>query len=104
MKIEIELQDIEAIAQRVVDLLKPMFRGYSEGPEKDTIFDVSGLAEYLHVDPSWVSRQVSLRAIPYFKAGKYPRFRKKDIDRWTENQTSGSIPALKQAKNRGVNC
>ena len=101
MKTELEPHDIEAIAQRVVTLLRPMLRGNSEGQEKDTIFDVSGLAEYLHVDPSWVSRQVSLRAIPYFKAGKYPRFRKRDIDRWTDNQTSRPIPALKQVKARG---
>ena len=101
MKTELEPHDIEAIAQRVVTLLRPMLWGNGEGREKDTIFDVSGLAEYLRVAPSWVSRQVSLRAIPYFKAGKYPRFRKKDIDRWTENQTSGPIPALKQVKTRG---
>ena len=84
MKFELEPQDIEEIAQRVITLLRPMLRENGEGSEKDTIFGVTGLAEYLHVDPSWVYKQVSLRAIPCFKAGKYPRFRKKDIDKWIE--------------------
>lgn len=100
MKTELEPQDIEAIAQRVVDLLKPMLRG-NEDSGKEQIFDVNGVAEYLHVDPSWVYKQVSLKTIPHFKTGKYPRFRKRDIDRWTDNQTSRPIPALKQVKTRG---
>ena len=102
MKFELEPQDIEEIAQRVVALLSPMLRGTGQEPERDTIFHVNGLAEYLHVDPSWVYKQVSLRAIPCFKAGKYPRFKKKDIDKWIESQTARPVPPLKLVKNRGV--
>ena len=102
MKFGLEPQDVEEIAQRVVALLSPMLRENGEGSEKDTIFGVNGLAEYLHVDPSWVYKQVSLRAIPCFKAGKYPRFRKKDIDKWIESQTARPVPPLKLVKNRGV--
>ena len=104
MKIEIESQEIEAIAQRVSDILRPTLarierRDGANGG--DAILDVKGLAEYLHVTPSWIYKQVSLKTIPYFKTGKYPRFRKKEIDRWIESQTARPVPAMKVMKSRG---
>ncbi len=101
MKFEIEPQDIEAIAQRVLDLLKPVLRGLPKDSEQDVIFDVKGLADYLHVDSSWVYKQMSLRSIPFFKAGRYCRFRKKEIDKWMEIQVSRAIPPLKTVKTKG---
>ena len=95
MKFEIEPKDIEAIAQRVSEIIKSMLTHHAGSNEKDTIFDVKELAEYLHVNPSWVYKQVSLKAIPYFKAGKFPRFKKRDIDKWTENKAVRPIPSLK---------
>lgn len=94
MKFEVEKQDIEAIAKRVAEIISPMVLNQKQD-EKDVIFDVSGLSEYLHVNRSWVYKQVSLRGIPYFKAGKFPRFRKKDIDRWAEFKAVRSIPPLR---------
>jgi excisionase family DNA binding protein len=101
MKFEIEPQDIEAIAQRVAEIIRPMVL-HQKRDEKDIIFDVPGLAEYLHVNPSWVYKAVSLKSIPYFKAGKFPRFRKKDIDRWAENKAVRPILTLKMIKTRGM--
>ena len=99
MKFEIEPEDINAIAQRVSEVIKPLLSRI-EGPgEKDVIFDVKGFAEYLHVDASWIYKQVCLKAIPYFKRGKYLKFRKKDIDRWIEEGTVRPVPTL-----RGVRC
>ena len=105
MKFEIEPQDIEAIAQRVSDMLRPTLARIERGDStngSDAIFDVKGLAEYLHVTPSWVYKQVSLRAIPYFKVGKYPRFKRKEIDKWIESQTARPVPMLKLVKNKGA--
>lgn len=102
MKFEIEPQDIETIAQRVSEIIKPMLIHHAGSNEKDTIFDVKGLAEYLHVDTSWVYKQVSLRTIPFLKAGRYTRFRKVDIERWMESQARKPIPVLKMSKSRGV--
>lgn len=102
MKAELEPQDIEAIAQRVVELLKPMLTGIGKH-EDDVIFDVQGLAEYLKVDTSWVYKKVSLKEIPHFHAGKYPRFKKSAIDKWIETQTVRPIPPLKLVKNARVN-
>ena len=104
MKTEIEPQDIEAIAQRVSEILMPVLariernNGNNAG---DAILDVKGLAEYLHVTTGWVYKQISLKTIPCFKTGKYPKFRKKKIDKWIDSQTAGPIPPLKLAKNRG---
>ena len=85
MKIEFEPQDIETMAQRVSDILIPTLSHIQRGDGtngSEAILDVKGLDEYLHVTASWFYNQVSLKTIPYFKAGKYPRFRKKDIDKW----------------------
>ncbi|MDA8171858.1 MAG: helix-turn-helix domain-containing protein [Nitrospiraceae bacterium] len=97
MKTELEPQDIEAIAQRVAEILRPML-ARNNRPADDTIFDVQGLAAYLRVDESWVYKQVSLKAIPHFKAGKYTRFKKSAIDRWSEERTIRPIPLLNRLK------
>ena len=105
MRIETEPQDIEPIAQRVSEILKPLILRSDRGNGNDDnhqIFDVKGLAEYLHVTPSWVYKQVSLKVIPYFKAGKYSRFRRRDIDKWVETKTVRPVPALRLGKKSGV--
>ena len=101
MRFEVEQQDVERIAQRVAEIIKPLLARQKQD-EPDTVFDVQGLAAYLHVTPSWVYKQVSLKAIPFFKAGKFPRFRKKDIDRWMETKAVRPIPSLKMVRKRGV--
>jgi excisionase family DNA binding protein len=101
MNIEIESKDIEAIAQRVLELLRPLLSNNGRQGENDTIFDVKRLAEHLHVDPSWIYKQVSFKAIPYFKSGKYVRFKKSAIDKWIENKTVRPIPPLKLIRNKG---
>ena len=100
MKFEIESTDIEAIAQRVSEIIKPLVL-HQRQDEKDVIFDVKGLSDYLRVNPSWVYKAISLKAIPYFKAGKFPRFRKREIDRWTESKVVRPVPALKLVKSKG---
>ena len=100
MKIELETGDIQAIATTVVEMLKPLLKCNGKA-EEGTVFDIKELAEYLKVDESWLYKQVSLRAIPYFKCGKYTRFKKTAIDKWVENETVKPIPALKMIKNNG---
>jgi excisionase family DNA binding protein len=95
LKTELEPQDIEAIALKVVEMLKPFLKGKGKAQEEDVVFDVPGLAQYLRVDPSWVYKQVSLKNIPYFKNGKYTRFKKSAIDKWIDSQTVRPIPHLK---------
>jgi len=103
MKSEFEPRDIEVIAQKVVDLIKPLLsNSHKQESEIESIFTVETLAKYLQVDQSWVYKQVSLKTIPYFKNGKYTRFRKREIDRWIDSQMLNPIPPLKILRNRRV--
>ena len=92
MKTELERGDIEAIAKEVVALVKPLLSRTANRESDNTVFDVKGLAQYLKVEESWVYNQVHLKAIPYFKCGKYTRFKKSAIDRWIERETVKPIP------------
>ena len=93
MKTELEQTDFEAIARKVAEMLLPLIP--SARPD-DEVFDKQGLADYLKVDISWIDRQITNRAIPFFKAGKYTRFKKSHIDRWIENRKVDPIPELKR--------
>lgn len=97
MKSTLEDSDISAIASAVVEMLRPMLSGNGKH-EPDIIFTPETLAEYLKVDISWIYKQVSYKAIPYFKAGKYTRFKKPVIDKWVEGQTVKPMPPLKLVK------
>ncbi len=95
MKIEIEPQDIQTIAERVVELLKPLLSNGEKYGNEDIVFTIETLAEYLKTDISWVRKQVSFMAIPFFKAGKYVRFRKSAIDKWIKNQSREPLSPCK---------
>lgn len=99
MKIELELTDIEAIAKKVTEVIKPLIPRTGVF-QQDSVMSVQDLCQYLKVDESWVYKQVSLKKIPFFKAGKYTRFKKSRIDRWIdENDVKPlSKPSLRVMK------
>lgn len=84
MKIELETSNIERIAEKVMQQLKPLLSN-NHNSKNDELMDVKGLAKYLKVKESWVYAKVHTRHIPFRKAGKFPRFRKKHIDIWLSN-------------------
>jgi excisionase family DNA binding protein len=90
MKAELESQDIEAIAQRVVELLKPIL-AHRKDEAEDVIFDVQGLAEYLKVSKKWIYERTQLKEIPHIKVDGLLRFRKRDIDKWLN---SFNVPSV----------
>lgn len=100
MKAELTLPQelVNEIAAQVVERLKPILSGTGKA-EDDVIFTPKTLAKYLQVDTSWVYKQVSFKAIPYFKSGKYTRFKKRVIDKWIETQTVRPILPLRLIKN-----
>ena len=63
MKLEIEQEDIQAIAKKVVQAIKPLL--ITNGRGEDTIFDVKGLAEYLKVEESWVYQKIHSGELPH---------------------------------------
>jgi excisionase family DNA binding protein len=90
MKIEFEPQDIEAIAQRVTEFLKPILANRKDEAE-NVIFDVQGLAEYLKVSPKWIYDRTHLKEIPHYKIRGQLRFRKREIDKWLNTYR---VPAI----------
>ena len=91
MKIEIEPKDMESIAHKLMDLLKPLIsslqreenqRTEETGQNHGVLMDVEGVAEYLGVKVSWVYDKTRKKEIPHARADEYLRFRKSVIDDW----------------------
>lgn len=90
MRVDLESTDVEVIALRVIDALKPMLTGKDK--QEDILFDVKSLGEYLGVTSKWIHERTHLKQMPYFKlSNKQLRFRKRDIDKWLE---SHKAPAM----------
>ena len=98
MKIErddISQEAYQAIADIVIEKLKPMMSGNGGNTEEDAVFDKKGLAAYLHVSESTINKLVMNKQIPHFKiqAGQSGavRFRQRDISKWMQRQTIPEI-------------
>ncbi len=82
MKIEIDnAQLINDIVEKVVERLKPLISN-SHDSKGDELMDVTALADYLKVKKQWVYEKTHMNIIPYYKVGKYPRYKKSKIDEW----------------------
>ncbi len=92
MKAEIKINTdelVSEITQKVTNAIIPTLKkGMGMG---DTVFTVETLAKYLQVSKQWVYERVHLKEIPHVKMGKFPRFKKSEIDIWLE---SLKIPAM----------
>jgi excisionase family DNA binding protein len=84
MLIELDDKDIERIANKVIESFKPLLRASPQNDAQELILDVNGLASYLKVNKSWVYERTHLNEMPHYKIGKFTRFKKKDIDKWLE--------------------
>ena len=84
MKIELEVSDIKRIAERVVEQITPLLKQNSKSNDNE-LMTVKEVASYLKVKESWVYEKVHKREIPFHKACKFPRFRRKHIDLWLRN-------------------
>lgn len=101
MFLELDDKDVEKVANKVFEVLKPLLKSsHQTNEQEDTIFDVEGLAHYLKVKKPWVYERIHLNEIPHYKIGKFPRFRKKEIDRWLERCKINPEPFSELAKER----
>jgi excisionase family DNA binding protein len=93
LKAELHLSEeiVESIATKVVEQLKPCLNNNGKEENKDSIYDVRGLAEYLGVSPKWVYQRVQYKEIPHIKRKGLLRFRKKEIDKWLNAHNVPSI-------------
>ena len=87
MKLELEIKDINAISKQVFELLKPYLNGNGAKAADDSVLDPDQLAAYLNIPKSKVYKDVQNNALPYFKIGKYLRFRKSAIDKHIQKKT-----------------
>lgn len=103
---KIEIDDgvlIETIVKKVIEQITPLLTA-SNGNNNDEIMNVEGLASYLKVTKSWVYEKIHKKEIPFHKAGKFPRFRKKHIDLWLKNPYSPDLNISKPySERRGKN-
>ncbi len=85
MKFDTEELDqlADAVSEKVLARLRPLLSD-KKAKDGDVIFTVETLAKYLDMGKSWVYDNV--RKIPHFKVGRFPRFRKKDVDKWLESR------------------
>ena len=81
MKTELEIQDIELIAKRVSELLKPILS--TNGEPSDRWFNVRQLSEYIGMSAQWIYNNKS--KLPHVNINSKPLFRKSDVDRWLES-------------------
>jgi excisionase family DNA binding protein len=87
MIIQIDDTDIDRIASKVCAMLHG---SVPAGKAASAIMDVEELAAMLKVNTSWVYKQIQFKSIPHFHAGKYPRFKRKEIDTWIQEQSMPS--------------
>jgi excisionase family DNA binding protein len=78
---------VDLIADKVIEKMKPILSSNGKKEYQFTILDKEDLAHYLGVEVSWLDKKVSANEIPYFKVGKYVRFKKSVIDKWIEAHT-----------------
>ena len=90
MKVELEPQDLEKIANMVVDRLKPFLNNNHKAADNE-LMTVEETAKYLKVTKSFVYEKIHKKEIPFRKVGKFPRFRKKHIDIWLKNPYSHEL-------------
>ena len=92
-ELNIDIQGLaDEVAQKVIREMKPMME--AEKPQDDTLLTVKALAEYLHVSDQWVYERVQKSEIPVIKVGKFPRFKKPDIDKWLDTLKTPAMNPL----------
>jgi hypothetical protein len=95
MKIELEAQDVEAIAGEVLSTILPYLSCTGREKQDDAVLNVPGLSGYLHVSPKWIHERTHLKEIPFYKlSNKQLRFRKRDIDKWLDSLRTPAINPL----------
>jgi excisionase family DNA binding protein len=91
MRIEIDDTElIDSIVEKVVERLEPLLLQNSKSNDSE-LMTVDEVSKYLNVTKSWVYDKVHTRSIPFQKAGKFTRFRKKHLDIWLSNPYSPEL-------------
>lgn len=96
IKLEIDIEQLALeISQKVVETIKPLL---NKSAYENPIFDVESLSAYLGVKKAWIYGKVHHKEIPHYKVGKFPRFKKKEIDKWLDSKRQLPIDSFKPPK------
>lgn len=99
MHIAIDSKDIEEIAYKVAEILKPFLQS-PEMPVKDEILDIKGLSEYSKMSIQWIYNNG--KSIPRVSPTGKPLFRKSEFDAWLESRTiSKQLKTPRKARGQG---
>ncbi len=90
MKIELETNDIERIAEKVVEQIAPLLKQNSKNNDNE-LMTVEEVASHLRKKPQSIYDKVYAKSIPFLKIGNHLRFRRKDIDIWLRNPYSPEL-------------
>jgi hypothetical protein len=106
LKTQLEPEDISAIAQAVMEQLKPFIAGNGNGDIRDRWFNVKQLSNYIGMSMQWIYNNKN--KLPHSNINNKPLFLKSDIDRWlesfranTRNEVIAS-PVNERKQNKGI--
>lgn len=85
----------------MIEQIKPLLNKLRDLID-NKLMDVDETANYLKVTKAFIYEKTHAKKIPYHKVGKFPRFRKNEIDKWLENPYPFTLCADKPLKRREV--
>ena len=84
MKIELEVDDIKRIAEKVAERLEPLLKQNPKSSDNE-LMTVDEVAKYLKTKKSSIYDKVHSKSIPFLKYGNSLRFKKNHVDIWLRN-------------------
>jgi len=84
LKVELDIEDRQAIALAVMEMLKPLIAGNGKQSSSDELLDVQGACSYLKVSKQWIYERTHLNEIPFYKMEGHLRFKKSELDKWLQ--------------------
>ena len=96
----------QELARLIIGFLQRLLQEAQAAQER-ALLTPEEVAQYFQVNRQWVYERTSKNEIPHIKVGKYLRFQREEIDRWTggmavpeASQSCGIIPGLQIGSNR----
>ena len=96
----------QEIARLIIGFLQKLLQE-AQAAQNRSLLTPEEVAQYFQVNRQWVYERTSKNEIPHIKVGKYLRFQREVIDRWTggmavpeANQPCGIVPGLQIGSNR----
>ena len=103
-------ETVRAVAQEIARWLIEYLQKWlqeAQAAQERALLTPEEVAQYFQVNRQWVYERTCKNEIPHIKVGKYLRFQREEIDRWTggmavpeASQPRGIIPGFQIGSNR----